>query len=124
VAATLMASMGPVRILAAERVLLGSALVISPATLAHVAAGNQSTPPTWIARVLGLRLLTQGMAELAFPRPRVFIAGSVIDVLHAVSMLAPAVVAPRYRRIALTSAAEAAVAATVAALTVRNRSER
>lgn len=119
-----MASMDPVRILATERVLFGSALMISPGTLAGVAAGNQPTPPTWIGRVLGLRLLTQGMAELAFPRTRVLIAGSVIDVLHAVTMLAPTLIAPRYRRVALASATEATLAATFAAVTVRNRSER
>lgn len=114
----------PVRILAAERIVFGGALSIGPAPLAHAVAGGLATPPTSIARVLGGRLLAQGVAELALPRARVLIAGSVIDLLHAVSMIATAVLTPRYRRVAVASATEAAFAAVIAAVALRTRCDR
>lgn len=55
-------------------------------------------------RVLGLRHLAQ---HAAGRRGNGLLAGPELDAVHAVSMTALAVVSPRYRRSALTSAAVA-----------------
>jgi hypothetical protein len=57
--------------------------------------------------VLGARLVAQHAAVLAAPTPRVVRVGSVVDLLHAASMV-PLVRSPRHRRAAVISGAVAA----------------
>ncbi|MGI8695726.1 MAG: hypothetical protein ACR2JQ_03620, partial [Mycobacteriales bacterium] len=69
--------------------------------------GRDCAPPPVIVRVLGARQAVQGIAQIARPRRGVLLGGAVIDVVHAVSMVALAVLDPRHRRLASTSAAAA-----------------
>jgi len=71
------------------------------------------TAPTWIIRLLGLRMLVQGILQLARPRRATFGVCAAVDATHAVSMLAAAHVWPTYRRAALLSAAGAGLSAVV-----------
>jgi len=59
-----------------------------------------------LARVLGVRHLAQAVPQLAVPGTGARLLASV-DVIHAASMVALAVLSPRERRVALTSAAAA-----------------
>ncbi len=112
--------MNGVRALGLQRCALGLGLLIAPGRVAGVVGGTGSAPPSWIGRVLGGRLLAQGGAELVRPRRRVMLAGTVVDCLHATSMLVPIVLSPRYRRVALASAGEAALSAAAVALLLRS----
>ena len=70
-------------------------------------------PPTWILRLLGIRMLAQGLVEIVAPRRLTFGVCAGIDATHAVSMLAAARIWPTYRRAALLSAAAAGLSAVV-----------
>jgi hypothetical protein len=74
------------------------------------------TPPVWILRLLGIRMLIQGLAEIAAPRRRTFQICAAIDVAHAMSMVGAARIWPAYRRAALQSAAAAGVSALLGAV--------
>ena len=104
-----------VRALALERCLSGAVLLTRPATVSHRVAGGEPTPPVWLVRVLGARLLAQGIIVLIRPTRSVVLAGIMVDATHALSMIGAAAVWPTYRRSAAASAAEAAVSAVLAA---------
>ena len=74
-----------------------------------------------MVRLLGGRQLVQGAAVLIRPTLLLVIGGVAVDALHATSMVAAAVVWPRYRRAALTSAAAAGSSAIAGALIIRGR---
>ncbi|MGR7025825.1 hypothetical protein [Geodermatophilus sp. URMC 62] len=93
----------------------GAALLARPRAVTAAVAGDP-VPPTWVIRLLGGRQVLQQAVVLALPSPSVARAAAVVDGLHAVSMLAAAVVAPRYRRAELTSAAVAVVTSAATAL--------
>jgi hypothetical protein len=95
-------------------VVLGTALSSRPNEVARVVAGREASPPSWVVRMLGVRLLAQGVAELVRPTCRVLLCAAGIDALHAASMIGVAA-DTRYRRCAIVSAA---VAGTSAGLTV------
>ena len=71
------------------------------------------TPPTWIMRLLGLRMLVQGILQLTRARRTTFAVCAAVDLTHAATMLVAAQVWPRYRRAALLSAAGAGLSAVV-----------
>ena len=98
---------GVVRASAAERCLTGVLLLGVPDTITRLVAGDQPLPPSWLVRVLGGRLLAQGVLEYTRPRRSVIGAGAAVDTAHAASMIAAAALLPAYRRTALASAAEA-----------------
>jgi hypothetical protein len=79
-------------------------------------SGNQDAPPSWIVRLLGIRTLAQGVGEFLRPRRGLLVLGVVVDLAHAASMGAAALVWPHYRRAALISASSAATSAVVGAV--------
>lgn len=96
---------------------LGAATLVRPAAVAGVVSGGASTPPAGVVRVLGGRQLVQGVAVAVRPGRRFLLTGgSVVDALHAASMIAVARWRPRYRRPALASAAVAGASAVVGSL--------
>lgn len=99
------AEAGRVRGLAGLVAGLGAALVLRPEATSRALSGGAPVPDDWIVRVLGARLLAQGMAEIVRPRRLVVLAGAAADALHGLSMLAAAAYFPRYRRVALVSGA-------------------
>lgn len=68
---------------------------------------GDGTPPTVVMRLLGVRYLVQGLAQLACPDREVLRAAGVVDTLHAASMVPLIVASSRYRRVALVSASAA-----------------
>ena len=96
----------------------GAALLVRPEAVATAVAGRP-TPPSWLVRVLGGRQLVQSLVVLARPTPAVTNTASAVDLTHAASMLAALVLAPRYRRAELVSAAVAAAAAVLTRSAVR-----
>jgi hypothetical protein len=115
-------SASAVRASALERCLAGGLLLGVPDTLTALVAGDQPRPPAWLVRVLGGRLLVQGVVEYVWPRRGVVIAGAAVDTAHGASMLAAAALLPTYRRTAAASAAEAFVSAGLAVSLAPRRS--
>jgi hypothetical protein len=95
---------------------LGGVCLAAPVeVLALVGGPDRSDPRTaLVTRVLGGRLVLQGIADLAWGR-RTREAGVAVELTHAASMLPVAALWPAHRRTALWSA----VAATATALLER-----
>lgn len=92
-------------------------MAATPSAIAAVAAGTGPPAPSWLVRVLGLRMAAQCLAT-AWTRGRgrhlqrrVLLGGAAVDVTHAASMVLAARWRPAYRRSALASAGLAASAA-------------
>jgi hypothetical protein len=90
----------------------GAALLVRPEEAAAAVLGGALVPPAPVLRVLGARRLAQQLVLTARPRAGTLAAG--VDVLHALSMGAAALIWPEYRRAALTSAAVATGSAVLA----------
>jgi hypothetical protein len=101
---------------AVERAILGLTTLNKPDAVSRRIAPGSSMPPTWLARLLGARLLAQAVVQFARPRRNSALAGAAIDAAHASSMIPVAALLPAYRRIALASALEAVSAAAVSIL--------
>jgi hypothetical protein len=104
---------------AAERCLTGALLLGAPDIITGRIAGDQPRPPTWLVRVLGGRLLAQGLLQYWRPRRGVVLAGVAVDAAHAASMIVAAVLLPAHRRTAAASAVEATLSAVLAASVAR-----
>ncbi len=104
-----------VRALAFERCVSGAILLTRAAAVGRSVAAESSTPPVWLVRVLGARLLAQGIIVLIRPTRSVVLTGIAVDTTHALSMIGAAALWPTYRRSAAASAAEATVSAVLAA---------
>lgn len=112
--------LGAARGWGAATVVIGAAMLVRPNALAGLVSSGASSPSPVIVRVLGARQLLQGVAVVACPGGRLLLTGgSVVDALHAGSMLAAARWWPRYRRPALASAAAAGTSAVVGGLISR-----
>jgi len=85
-------------------------LVVAPDRVATAVAAP-GRPPSWLVRLLGLRVVLQQSVVLAVPTRRVVLLGAAVDGLHALSMVAAAACWPAYRRAAGVSAAVAAASA-------------
>jgi hypothetical protein len=109
-----------VRLVAIERCLSGGALLAWPVPIARTLAAHQSASPAWIARILGARLVVQGLVELARPDRRIVLGAATVDSAHAASMIATAALLPTHLRVAAFSAAEAALSAAVGLVLARN----
>ncbi len=93
----------------------GLVLVARPGQVAR--AVSRGTPPeARIVRLLGARMLLQGALLAARPDRRLAAACAAVDGTHAASMVAAAVLLPRYRRAALLSAGVAVGSAAVSAM--------
>jgi len=99
-----------IRVSAVERCILALLLLAFPDVVMGFITGSQPRPPAWLARVLGARLLTQGLLEYTRPQKVVVLTAAVVDALHATSMATVATLSPRYRRLAVASLAEASLA--------------
>ena len=109
------------RIWAAATATAGALIMLRPQAVSRLVSGTGSTPDAAVVRVLGGRQLLQGAAVLIRPAPALIIGALAVDVLHATSMVAAALIWPGYRRAALTSAAVAAASAVAGALVLRGR---
>jgi hypothetical protein len=98
------------RLLAATGMGWGALLLTRPRLVAGLLAPEFPADRDWVARVLGARLLIQDGALLVRPTRGATVAGSVVDGLHALSML-PLLASDRYRRAAAVSGGVAAVGA-------------
>ena len=107
------------RVWGAATAAVGAAALLRPRTVAEAVSGGGAAPDPAVVRVLGGRQLLQGTAVLIRPAPLFVIGGVAVDVLHATSMVAAAVIWPGYRRAALTSAAVAGASAAAGALILR-----
>lgn len=74
-------------------------------------------PLVWAGRALGARLAVQNGLVLARPTRGTVLTGAVVDGLHALSMLAVALLWRDYRRPALASGATAAFSAVICVAT-------
>jgi hypothetical protein len=113
-----------IRTISAGSGLVGLAMVVEPARVTRLVSANRSEPPTWVVRLLGGRLVAQHALVLARPAHGTVLAGAVVDVLHAASMVAVAALGRRYRRPAAVSAAAAAVSAAVGMATAPRGASR
>jgi hypothetical protein len=117
-----MTGTAPARIWGAATATIGAAMLTQPAAVTRIVTGvdGPGTPNLMIVRVLGGRQVLQGIAVLASPdRSLVTTGGSITDLLHAASMVAAAIVWPRYRRPALVSATIAGASTVAGFLTSR-----
>ena len=96
--------MTPSRVVAAAAALLGVAMAARPDAVARAVAGPDHPPPPPEVRVLGVRELVQGIAVAARPTRTVIGLGILVDLSHAVTMVAATRVFPQYRRSAVVSA--------------------
>jgi hypothetical protein len=103
-----------VRLLAVERCCIGAALLGRPNVVSRRVSDGESLPPAWLVRILGARMLAQGLLEFVRPRRRLVLVGAAVDIAHAVSMIVPVVLLPAQRRTAAASAAEASLSAVAA----------
>lgn len=99
----------------------GALLLARPRAVLSAVARKQDTPPEWIARLLGIRMLAQAAAEGIRPSRGVLGTAVAVDLVHAASMVGAAQLWPRYRRAALASAGSAGVSAAAGALLARTR---
>lgn len=100
----------------------GALLLNRPKAVLHTVARKQdSNPPLWIARALGIRILAQAAAEGIRPSRGVLYTGVAVDLVHAASMVGAARLWPQYRRTALASASSAGLSAVAGALLARTR---
>jgi hypothetical protein len=111
-----MTAAGVARVLAATRSVVGAALLARPMAIARPACRGRREPAAWVVRLLGGRMLAQGVFELLRPRPDVFLAGAAVDGSHALSMLGLAAASNGFRPVALASAGTAAASGVGAAL--------
>jgi hypothetical protein len=111
------------RIWGAATAAIGAAMLARPVVASRmVGAHGAERPNPTIVRVLGGRQLLQGAAVLALPaRSFVLIGGSIIDMLHASSMLAASALWPRYRRAGSASAVIAGTSAAAGFVISRRR---
>jgi hypothetical protein len=100
-----------IRILAGAHLAQAGVLLAQPPNLMRGIAGHGRVPPSWVGRLLGLRLLAQGAAEIMHPDRGLLRVGVAVDLTHAATMLAAGRIWPRYRRAALISAGCAAASA-------------
>lgn len=81
-----------------------TALLAKPRETADAVLGGAPVPPLPVVRVLGARSAVQQLVLLARPDRDLARIAVAVDLLHAASMGAAAVLWPEYRRAELTSA--------------------
>src|SRR5690348_2192526 len=98
-------------------VLSGGLLLARPQEVADRVAPAFPASRLWLARALGVRMLVQHGAVLAFPDRPVVRASSAVDLVHAASMV-PFVASTQYGRAArITGGVAAGYAAVALAVT-------
>jgi hypothetical protein len=89
----------------------GGALLLQAKAILDSFGDRPTSSSIVVARVLGGRQVAQGVITAAAPAPAVLAGGVAADALHSVTGLALALLARRWRSVALT---DAAIAATLA----------
>jgi len=107
------------RVWGAATAAVGATALLGGQRVAKAVSGGSGVPDAAVVRLLGGRQLVQGAAILIRPARPLLIGALTVDVLHAASMVAAAVIWPGYRRAALTSAAVASASAAAGALVLR-----
>ena len=107
------------RLLAASGVGWGALLLARPRLVAGTLCPDYPEDRDWVVRVLGARLVLQDTALFAAPTRTGAVAASVVDGVHALSML-PWLRHEPYRRAAAISGSVAAVGAVTAAVLARD----
>ena len=101
--------MNPGRALGAASTAAGIVLLAWPHRVGEtVTSSEDAVPAPWVVRVLGGRMVVQGVAEMIKPDQAVLVLSAITDALHSASMFALAAFDSTYRRPALTSACVAA----------------
>lgn len=95
--------MSLVRVLGAATATAGAVLAAGTPAVGGWVSGRGTPPPSWLVRLLGARLLVQGLLEVARPDRRLVLGGAAVEAMHAASMVAAALRWPQYRRAALVS---------------------
>jgi hypothetical protein len=96
------------RLMGVGSVIAGMTLIAAPdGVCAYVS--DTGVRPAGVVRLLGVRYVVQGAAQLGWPRPAVLRGSAAVDGLHAASMVALAAASPAHRRLASVSAVAAAV---------------
>ncbi len=103
-----------VRALPVAQCCAGVLLATRPERVAHAVSGAAGVPAPWVVRLLGVRLLGQGIVVSAWPRPGTVALSAAVDATHGASMVLAAI-SPRFRRAALISAAAALGSAAISA---------
>jgi hypothetical protein len=104
--------MNGVRGVAAVQGGVGALLAARPdVAVARCGIRSPNTPPAWVVRLLGGRMVLQAGAELLRPTPDLALTGALVDATHALSMVGVALISRRYRRGAVISAGIAAASA-------------
>jgi hypothetical protein len=103
------------------RFTLGAIYLAFPARAASaIGAGEPGTAAVRVARVLGARHAAQALATTGHPPGTVLALGAGVDAAHAASMLALAVISPRWRRPAVRDGLIAATLAGVGVAAARS----
>ncbi|SDS69710.1 hypothetical protein SAMN04488570_2471 [Nocardioides scoriae] len=101
--------MTPPRAVDLARFAVGAVALTRPQTLLMSSPGDDSDGTRRVVRILGARYVVQAAGGTLARRPWVTAVDAGVDVVHAVSMAGVAALAPRHRRLALTSLAAALV---------------
>jgi hypothetical protein len=96
------------RTLAVARAVSGAVLLVKAPELLRRIQPDLPRHAVAAARALGARDLLQGAVTAVRPSRPVAHGGAGVDLLHGLSMVVLAVRAPRYRRLAIVAAAQAA----------------
>jgi hypothetical protein len=106
-------------LLAAGQCIGGAVLLLRPDPVRRALSSSTSAPPPgWVVRLLGGRLIAQGIVTTVRPDRAVVLTSVGVDAVHAASMILTAALLPRYRRAALVSAAAASGSAALALLSL------
>jgi hypothetical protein len=111
------------RVLGVAEAAAGVVLAGRPRSVIARVDGGRGGPPPWVVRLLGGRMVAQGLVEAARPGPAVAVGGAALDGSHALSMLALAVVSRRLRPPALASALLAGATAALLAVAARSTAD-
>jgi hypothetical protein len=104
------------RVLALAQSVIGVVLALQPYRVVAVVGLADDPPPTFILRVLGVRQVAQGAAQLRSPTPAAGLVGAAIDGSHALSLVPVIAFDRRHRRAAVISASFALAMAAVGGL--------
>ncbi|MCW2527292.1 MAG: hypothetical protein JWM76_2152 [Pseudonocardiales bacterium] len=102
--------------LAITQSIVGIALAAQPHRVVAAVGLTDRPPPIFILRVLGVRQVLQGAAQLRSPTATSAFAGAAIDAAHALSLAPIVAFDPRNRRAAVISAAVALAMAIIGGL--------
>lgn len=102
--------------LPAAQAIAGAIITTRPEPVARLASGGGRPAPALVVRLLGSRMLFQGLVTAVVVRKgrdvrTVLRAGAMVDLAHAASMFGAALWKPEYRRSALASGGAAGLSA-------------